>query len=60
MDILETGVFEHSGIKHLNLPSVTEIRSKAFVGSRLRTLIVENAEIIDEQAFIGLNWKVKV
>ena len=46
--ILETGVFEHSGIKHLNLPSVIEIRSKAFVGSRLRTLIVENAEIIDE------------
>ena len=45
-------VFANTPIQHLNLPSVTKIENKAFIKSKLKTLIVENCEIMEEEAFI--------
>ena len=50
--MLKRDVFKYTPIQHLNLPSVTHIENYAFGGSKLRSLIVENCEIIDEDAFI--------
>ena len=33
------------------MPSVTKIENNAFSGSKLRTLVVENCEQIEEKAF---------
>ena len=50
--LLKECVFEYTSIKHLNLPSVTRIENGAFSGSKIRSLIVENCEFIEENAFI--------
>ena len=49
---LKEDVFTDTSIQYLNLPSVTHIENYAFGGSKLRTLIVENCQFIDERAFM--------
>ena len=53
--MLKRYVFNCTAIQHLNLPSVTQIENFAFGGSKLRSLVVENCEIIEENAFIDEN-----
>ena len=50
--ILKKYVFRKTKIQHLNLPSVTKIENYAFDLSKLRSLIVENCECIEEEAFV--------
>ena len=50
--VLKYYVFNRTAIQHLNLPSVTKIENFAFGGSKLRSLIVENCECIEEKAFM--------
>ena len=49
--VLKEYVFKYTSIHHLNLPSVTHIENHAIVQSKLRSLIVENCELINEKAF---------
>ena len=49
--ILKKDVLAYTSIQHLNLPSVTKIENYAFRGSKLRFLIVENCELVEELAF---------
>ena len=46
--VLKKDVFRLTQIQHLNLPSVTHIENFAFGVSKLRSLIVENCECIEE------------
>ena len=46
-------------VTHLNFPSVTHIENDAFVQSKLRSLIVENCENIELEAFIDENNIIK-
>ena len=48
---MKNEVFRYIPIQHFNLPSVTKIENYAFGSSKLRTLIVENCEFIEEKAF---------
>ena len=50
--VLKRDVFRFTSIQHLNFPSVTHIEDYAFGLSNLRTLIVENCELIEENAFV--------
>ena len=52
--MLKSNVFRCTSIQHLKLPSVTHIENNAFGGSKLRSLIVENCECIEEEAFVEL------
>ena len=62
---MQEDVFTHTSIQHLDLPSVTHIENCVFGGSKLRTLKVENCQIIEEKAFVNqydtieLKFKVK-
>ena len=58
--LLKENVFKYTSIEHLNLPSVTHISNYAFDSSKLRTLIVENCEQLEEEAFTNLFVTVKV
>ena len=49
--VLKYDVFAHTPIQHLNFPSVTKIEDFAFSMSKLKSLIVENCELIEERAF---------
>ena len=49
---LKKGVFSYTPIQHLNLPSVTKIENCAFGVSKLRSLIVENCQLIEPAAFV--------
>ena len=53
--ILKRDVFAHTSIQFLDLPSVSKIENYAFSRSKLRTLIVENCECIEEKAFVDKN-----
>ena len=50
--LLKERVFYNTSIQHLNFPSVTKIENFAFGVSKLRTLIVENCKLIEENALV--------
>ena len=53
--VLRKSVFQNTPIQHLKLPSVTKIENFAFGISKLRTLIVDNCDVIEERAFVDQN-----
>ena len=50
--VLKYDVFRCTSIQHLDLSSVTKIENYAFGSSMIRSLIVENCEKIEVEAFV--------
>ena len=52
---MKEDVFYQTSIQHINLPSVIKIENYAFSGSKLRTLIIDNCENINKNAFVNVD-----
>ena len=53
---MKENVFAYTPFQYLHLPFVTKIDNYAFGGSKLKSLIVENCECIEEDAFVDKNF----